>query len=99
MIHFRFYSVEMFRYFKYLETLIMSNRKACFNDKEFRDYTRAYPPHSSLWDTSASGVPVSRWRLVSKGVNGGREEEREATAKILYEKLGIEGEMKPQEYL
>ena len=99
MIHFRFYSVEMFPYFKYLETLIMSNRKACFNDKEFRDYTRAYPPHSSLWDTSASGVPVSRWRLVSKGVNGGREEEREATAKILYEKLGIKGEMKPQEYL
>ena len=97
MIHFRFYSVEMFRYFKYLETLIMSNRNACFNDKEFRDYTRAYPPHDPLRDTR--GVPVSRWKLVSKGVNGGWGEEREATAKILYKKLGIEGEMKPQEYL
>lgn len=91
IVHFRSDEVRLYPWFAFLEANIMSDWEVPFSNKlEFRKQTR---PGPSKIRYDRSGLPVSRWMPSGIEGEGGSKEEREATAMVLYKRLGIEGEM------
>ena len=101
MIHFRSSSAEVHPYFRFLERLIMSEGDVpCKNRQEFRDQTRPWRArYDSRFPQPPGGGPPHRITDMTGEVIEESEEQMETMAELLYEILGIEDEMIPQEDL